>query len=149
MVVDVSVFCYSSYVLFLSSRRLHTRCALVTGVQTCALPIYLSIDVEVSGLLEIRRELHGISGRPRVSITHLLVAAIAQALRAAPHMNRAWIDDEIVTYESIDVGVAVDTDRGLTNPPVPDLGASSLSETDRKLYHPIPRACGGRDPAEL
>src|SRR3546814_8684019 len=27
------------YVFFFSSRRLHTRCALVTGVQTCALPI--------------------------------------------------------------------------------------------------------------
>src|SRR3546814_3920343 len=32
---------------FCSSRRLHTRCALVTGVQTCALPISqttLSVD---------------------------------------------------------------------------------------------------------
>src|SRR3546814_7167543 len=27
--------------LFFSSRRRHTRCALVTGVQTCALPIWL------------------------------------------------------------------------------------------------------------
>src|SRR3546814_18377521 len=27
--------------LFFSSRRRHTRCALVTGVQTCALPILL------------------------------------------------------------------------------------------------------------
>src|SRR3546814_1419181 len=27
--------------LFFSSRRRHTRCALVTGVQTCALPICL------------------------------------------------------------------------------------------------------------
>src|SRR3546814_2546999 len=27
-------------VCFFSSRRRHTRCALVTGVQTCALPIY-------------------------------------------------------------------------------------------------------------
>src|SRR3546814_7074173 len=27
-----------------SSRRRHTRCALVTGVQTCALPILLDID---------------------------------------------------------------------------------------------------------
>src|SRR3546814_6351945 len=26
---------------FFTSRRRHTRCALVTGVQTCALPIYL------------------------------------------------------------------------------------------------------------
>src|SRR3546814_1932875 len=30
----VFVFC------FFSSRRRHTRCALVTGVQTCALPIF-------------------------------------------------------------------------------------------------------------
>src|SRR3546814_10613691 len=27
------------FMFFFSSRRLHTRCALVTGVQTCALPI--------------------------------------------------------------------------------------------------------------
>src|SRR3546814_19931852 len=29
-----------SVIFFFSSRRRHTRCALVTGVQTCALPIY-------------------------------------------------------------------------------------------------------------
>src|SRR3546814_6333606 len=37
---------------FFSSRRRHTRCALVTGVQTCALPIYRSeadFGVEVTG----------------------------------------------------------------------------------------------------
>src|SRR3546814_3599532 len=32
VIADVDVF-------FFSSRRRHTRCALVTGVQTCALPI--------------------------------------------------------------------------------------------------------------
>src|SRR3546814_4839171 len=32
-------FIYSLFVFFFSSRRRHTRCALVTGVQTCALPI--------------------------------------------------------------------------------------------------------------
>src|SRR3546814_12219501 len=31
---------------FFSSRRRHTSCALVTGVQTCALPIYKLSDVE-------------------------------------------------------------------------------------------------------
>src|SRR3546814_7051335 len=30
--------------VFFSSRRRHTRCALVTGVQTCALPIYAGTD---------------------------------------------------------------------------------------------------------
>src|SRR3546814_2010723 len=36
--LDRSVIC----VFFFSSRRRHTRCALVTGVQTCALPISLT-----------------------------------------------------------------------------------------------------------
>src|SRR3546814_3642297 len=31
---------YVFWIFFFSSRRRHTRCALVTGVQTCALPIY-------------------------------------------------------------------------------------------------------------
>src|SRR3546814_5572947 len=32
--------CVGIVLFFFSSRRRHTRCALVTGVQTCALPIY-------------------------------------------------------------------------------------------------------------
>src|SRR3546814_10574790 len=32
------------YLFFFSSRRRHTRCALVTGVQTCALPISLFLS---------------------------------------------------------------------------------------------------------
>src|SRR3546814_7524363 len=34
--VVITICCHS---FFFSSRRRHTRCALVTGVQTCALPI--------------------------------------------------------------------------------------------------------------
>src|SRR3546814_2554632 len=37
-------------VFFLSSRRRHTRCALVTGVQTCALPIYLEQSLRDAGM---------------------------------------------------------------------------------------------------
>src|SRR3546814_14888783 len=32
---------------FFSSRRRHTRCALVTGVQTCALPILVDLRVRL------------------------------------------------------------------------------------------------------
>src|SRR3546814_20838140 len=42
MIPSVFDFIYSlgvSILFFFSSRRRHTRCALVTGVQTCALPI--------------------------------------------------------------------------------------------------------------
>src|SRR3546814_20085428 len=40
---------------FFSSRRRHTRCALVTGVQTCALPISLSYRSLRLGLRTARR----------------------------------------------------------------------------------------------
>src|SRR3546814_3675486 len=43
-------FCFVYF--FFSSRRRHTRCALVTGVQTCALPISEAVD-----LFRIRREM--------------------------------------------------------------------------------------------
>src|SRR3546814_8667329 len=33
---------------FFSSRRRHTRCALVTGVQTCALPILIFVTPSIS-----------------------------------------------------------------------------------------------------
>src|SRR3546814_9576950 len=35
---------------FLSSRRRHMSCALVTGVQTCALPIYGTLGTDISQL---------------------------------------------------------------------------------------------------
>src|SRR3546814_1409765 len=37
-------------IFFFSSRRRHTICALVTGVRTCALPIYLGLKVTTSNL---------------------------------------------------------------------------------------------------
>src|SRR3546814_19649112 len=36
---------------FFSSRRRHTRCALVTGVQTCALPIFIEFQIAKDGLV--------------------------------------------------------------------------------------------------
>src|SRR3546814_15486799 len=41
MLLDIGVVCLTLcvWLFFFSSRRRHTRCALVTGVQTCALPI--------------------------------------------------------------------------------------------------------------
>src|SRR3546814_5944539 len=56
LLIDVPVDALFSYIrclclgsryclFFFSSRRRHTRCALVTGVQTCALPIFASYTI--------------------------------------------------------------------------------------------------------
>src|SRR3546814_10322396 len=45
----ILLFCFFDFFdFFFSSRRRHTRCALVTGVQTCALPILDHLRVERS-----------------------------------------------------------------------------------------------------
>src|SRR3546814_18613305 len=56
--VMLGALCISSFdscafmfvVFFFSSRRRHTRCALVTGVQTCALPIFRDAGLAVPNL---------------------------------------------------------------------------------------------------
>src|SRR3546814_6464547 len=50
------------FLFFFSSRRRHTRCALVTGVQTCALPI------SERAIIPIENSLHG-----RVADMHFLL----------------------------------------------------------------------------
>src|SRR3546814_7789737 len=69
---------------FFSSRRRHTRCALVTGVQTCALPIYIrlwlraEIDTLVGLLRQLRHALASVALENAATImpgfTHLQVA---------------------------------------------------------------------------
>src|SRR3546814_7892655 len=60
-----------SGVLCFSSRRRHTGCALVTGVQTCALPI----SPRPAGWVRASREA---SAHPQVLLDHVL--ELAQAL---------------------------------------------------------------------
>src|SRR3546814_4933191 len=44
-----NLFC----IFFFSSRRRHTRCALVTGVQTCALPIFARMEGQLTATLQM------------------------------------------------------------------------------------------------
>src|SRR3546814_10216993 len=60
---------------FFSSRRRHTRCALVTGVQTCALPIYAVSGTWISPLAEddaVHFARQYVAGRPAVADATLL-----------------------------------------------------------------------------
>src|SRR3546814_4400556 len=53
MIATCDCHCY----FFFSSRRRHTRCALVTGVQTCALPISPEDAGDMADLRAFTREL--------------------------------------------------------------------------------------------
>src|SRR3546814_1830669 len=66
---------------FFSSRRRHTRCALVTGVQTCALPILGITGAPFDSFLTLRG-LRTLDARLRVHQEN--AAAIAAQLDAHP-----------------------------------------------------------------
>src|SRR3546814_3405554 len=59
---------------FFSSRRRHTRCALVTGVQTCALPILRQHRYAL--LVAVRRLL----AQPFSSLSNILVIGLSLAI---------------------------------------------------------------------
>src|SRR3546814_6789473 len=67
---------------FFSSRRRHTRCALVTGVQTCALPIYADRTSSGgrTGLLP-RPLVDPLSGQPGFKRTPASIAAVTPKWR--------------------------------------------------------------------
>src|SRR3546814_5119399 len=80
-----------NFVFFFSSRRRHTRCALVTGVQTCALPI---------SRLDLARVVHRRTGRLRDrdqagNATASAADAIAAARRAGDGAGDDAADREI------------------------------------------------------
>src|SRR3546814_7545278 len=75
-----------SFVLcFFSSRRRHTRCALVTGVQTCALPI--SLQEITDKLSMIGLEVEGVEDRAR-ALKPFTVAYVKEA-RQHPNADRS------------------------------------------------------------
>src|SRR3546814_9164301 len=67
---------------FFSSRRRHTRCALVTGVQTCALPIYAEGSVLVA------------FGNTKVLVTASVEEKVPPFLRGK---GRGWVTAEYGT----------------------------------------------------
>src|SRR3546814_13046505 len=65
-------------VFFFSSRRRHTRCALVTGVQTCALPICGSGDLNIAELAvaDLIRNFSARSDLARLGVCRTLATSV-------------------------------------------------------------------------
>ena len=120
-----------------------TMASRVTASKLTIPHFYLSIDVDASALLDLRRNLNALPDRPRTSVTHLLVAAVAEALRRVPAMNRVWTEDGMLTLPTLDVGLAVDTNRGLMSPVVRDLADKGFFGVVRSVDAVIQRARDG------
>src|SRR3546814_4553423 len=116
--------------LFFSSRRRHTRCALGTGVQTCALPI--STGVAISN--EVPADAPCLVAQPR-RLRQILLNLMTNSVKFSPPGTtvsvRLDIDDEGLCLQIIDRG------RGMEPKEV------------EKVFEPFVQLHPGTDKAQL
>ncbi|HEX8821251.1 MAG TPA: pyruvate dehydrogenase complex dihydrolipoamide acetyltransferase [Archangium sp.] len=95
---------------------------------------YLSVDVEMDGALKIREEAKALESK--VSVNDIIVKASAMALRRYPKMNVSLSGDNILHFETVDIGIAVAIEDGLITPIIRDAdkkGLSAISAEARDL----------------
>ncbi|RYG08962.1 MAG: 2-oxo acid dehydrogenase subunit E2, partial [Burkholderiales bacterium] len=105
---------------------------------------YLSAEIEVSALQALRAELNSVQDGVRFTLNDFLLAAVGRALVDSPQANRIWTDDGILTLGTPDVGMAVNTERGLMVAVLRDVGRQSLTDTTRAARSAIERTRSGR-----
>lgn len=98
---------------------------------------FVTVAVDMTDVIRFRKDLE-------VSINDFIVAATARSLREHPWVNSHWIDGEAVEQESINIAMAVATERGLYNPVIHDCGTLSLKEISRRTREMVDSAHLGK-----
>src|SRR3546814_15806600 len=95
---------YTSVHFFFSSRSRHTRCALVTGLQTCARPIYRGqfADARAKGGERLALEQRAGHERYRRRVDRAAVAIqLVMEVRAGREAGRADIADHLPALDAL------------------------------------------------
>ncbi|GII97075.1 2-oxo acid dehydrogenase subunit E2 [Sinosporangium siamense] len=126
----------------------HTRMRRAIATRTAeskrSVPhFYLRGTARVDGLLEVRRQLND-GAQVRVSVNDLVVKAVARAHTLVPAMNVIWTEDAVRSFSSVDVAVAVATERGLATPVVRSAEQVSVSSIASTVRDFVERAKNGR-----
>src|SRR3546814_7382267 len=88
---------------FFSSRRRHTRCALVTGVQTCALPISWAVPRELALIIAGYAPPPALSGgthcfRKPFMADHFQLRLVDSHMLATAEIGRASCRERVCQY---------------------------------------------------
>src|SRR5262249_50896616 len=73
---------------------------------------YVTTEVLMDNLTEIRAALGRIEPPRDCSVTAFIVKAVAVALHQFPQVNASWLNGRLLYHRSVDVGVAVALDDG-------------------------------------
>jgi pyruvate dehydrogenase E2 component (dihydrolipoamide acetyltransferase) len=105
---------------------------------------YVMAEADVTQLLAMRAELNAGEVPVRLSITHIVMAAVGRALLAQPAFDAVWDEGDIVTLGGGDVGLAVDSPHGLVAPVLRDAGSGHLDAVATACAALVDRARAGR-----
>jgi pyruvate dehydrogenase E2 component (dihydrolipoamide acetyltransferase) len=104
---------------------------------------YLQTSCRVDKLLALRQQMNA-SGAVKITVTDLLVAAVALAVRRVPAVNSAWLGEGVRLYQSVDIAVAVATPQGLITPVVRGCESKSVATISRDLKELSEKARNGK-----
>ena len=108
--------------------------------------VTLHTEVDATFFVAARQQLNmELAGQVRISYNALFVACAARALRTFPQVNACLIDDEICTYSAVNVGLAVDTERGLLVPVIRNADRLSIDEIQQIGDTLVQRALLGKN----
>lgn len=104
---------------------------------------YVRRTVRVDALLELRRQLNEVSEQ-RVSVNDLVVRAAAVAHRAVPEANVIWTDEAMRHFDTVDIGVAISSERGLVTPVLRGVESSTPATIARNVRAFVDQANTGK-----
>ncbi len=114
----------------------------LTEVKQTAPHFYLSMDVNVDKLLEMRSDINKDESL-KISVNDLIIKAIALAFRDMPEANLAWKGEYIEQHHNVDASVAVSVDGGIFTPIVKDADQKSVFEISKEVKALVLRAKSG------
>ncbi len=108
--------------------------------------IYLTLDVQLDGLLKLRAELNdGLASRGvKLSVNDMLIKALAVALIEVPECNVSFAGDTLIKYSRADIAVAVSIPGGLITPIVAGADDKTLSKISAEMGELAGRAKEGK-----
>jgi pyruvate dehydrogenase E2 component (dihydrolipoamide acetyltransferase) len=104
---------------------------------------YLSIEVDASSLMRLRKELNTANeaaGLPKLTVNDFVLLATGRAAGSHPFINASWAGDAIVKYGSVNISVAVAVDEGLVTPVIRNANKLSLKEISSTMKDLAKRA---------
>ncbi len=115
-----------------------------------AAAVTLTTEADATELVRLRRELKEADKRPVPSYNDLFAKLVAAALLEHPGANARFEGDAILQAGTVNIGIAVDTDRGLLVPVLRDVHSKSLRQIAAESAALVERARTGRiSPDEL